>query len=204
MVLDLTSGNPELGDIHARAREAASVVDDLIASARAETAPPDVVPDELDIAAICRRLLLTMPGGDKVDVDIRATKVWADPELTTQIVTGMLGNTIRYGGPNMRLQIFNSGPDTVVQLIDDGPGITAAAQEQIFSSDLRQGQPVTRPAAVGLSLSVGRHLARRMEGEFTYRRSGDGFNIFELRLPSEELTRTRQPRPRPSLGVTAD
>jgi hypothetical protein len=41
-----------------------------------------------------------------------------------------------------------------------------------------------------------------MEGDIGYRRSGDGLNIFELRLPSEELTRTYTPRARPRLGKT--
>lgn len=201
-VIDLTSGNPEMVDITARAREAASVVDDLVASARADVAPPDVVPGAFDVAALCQSLLVAIPGGEGVAVDIRARKVWADPTITTQILTGLLGNTVRFGGPHVRLQIFNSGPDTVVQLIDDGPAIPAAAEERIFSGDLRQGEPVTKPVAVGLSLSVGRHLARRMEGDVTYRRSRDGFNIFELRLPSQELTRTYRPRPRPRLSST--
>lgn len=199
-VIDLTSGNPELVDIHSRASQAASVVDDLVASARADIAPPDVVPEEFDAAAVCQRLLGSIPGGDTVAVDIRARKMWADPDLTRQIMTGMLGNAIRYGGPHVRVQIFNSGPDTVVQVIDDGPAVPAAAQERIFNGDLRQGEPVTRPAAVGLSLTVGRHLARRMEGEVVYRRSGDGVNIFELRLPSQELTKSYRPRPRPTLS----
>ena len=45
--------------------------------------------------------------------------------------------------------------------------------------------PVTRPAVVGLSLTVARHLARQMDGEITYRRTTDRHNVFELRLPSE-------------------
>jgi signal transduction histidine kinase len=40
---------------------------------------------------------------------------------------------------------------------------------------------------VGLSLTVSRRLARQMDGELTYRRTGDGHNIFELRLPAEPV-----------------
>ena len=199
-LIDLTSGDPVLREIHTRAVEVASVVDDLVASALAETAPPDVVPADIDIAAIARGVLDGLAGGEGVTIDARASRVWADPDLTRQIVTGMLGNAIRYGGPKVRAQIFNSGPDTVLQVIDDGPGIPPAQQEKIFSGDLRQGQPVTRPAAVGLSLTVGRYLARRMDGDITYRRSGDGLNLLELRLPSVELTKAYLPRPRPRIN----
>lgn len=199
-LIDLTSGDPVLREMHTRAIEVAAVVDDLVASALAETAPPEVVPADIDVAAIVRKVLNGLTGGEDVAIDIRASHVWADPDLTRHIVTGMLGNAIRYGGAKVRVQVFNSGPDTVLQVIDDGPGIPAAQQERIFSGDLRRGQPVTRPAAVGLSLSVGRYLAQRMEGDITYRRSGDGLNILELRLPSEQLTKTYRPRPRPRIG----
>lgn len=202
-LIDLTSDDPVLGEMHTRAIEIASVVDDLVASALADTAPPEVVPAEVDVAAIAQRVVHGLAGGASVPIDARASKVWADPDLTRQIVTGMLGNAIRYGGPKVRVQIFNSGPDTVLQVIDDGPGIPESQRERIFSGDLRRGQPVTRPAAVGLSLSVGRYLARRMEGDVIYRRSGDDFNLLELRLPSEELTKTYRPRPRPRISSDA-
>lgn len=202
-LIDLSSGDPVLREMHTRAIEVASVVDDLVASALADTAPPEVVAADIDLEAIARTVVHRLTDGESVPIDARASRAWADPELTRQIVTGMLGNAVRYGGPNVRVQIFNSGPDTVLQVIDDGPGIPESQRERVFSGDLRRGQPVTRPAAVGLSLSVGRYLARRMEGDVTYRRSGDALNLLELRLPSEELTNEYRPRPRPRISSGA-
>lgn len=199
-LIDLTSGDPVLREVRTRVIEVASVVDDLVSSALAETAPPEVVPADIDLAAIAVSVVDGLTSGKSVPIDARASRAWADPGLTRQIVTGMLGNAIRYGGLNVRVQIFNSGPDTVLQVIDDGPAIPDAQLEKIFSGDLRRGRPVTRPVAVGLSLSVGRYLARRMEGDVTYRRSGDSLNLLELRLPSEEITRTYRPRPRPRIS----
>jgi K+-sensing histidine kinase KdpD len=85
------------------------------------------------------------------------------------------------------LETAGSGPDTVISVIDDGPAIPIPEREKIFNGDLRAGVPVTRPAAVGLSLTVARHLARQMDGDISYRRTGHGRNVFELRLPSESL-----------------
>ena len=201
-LIDLTSGDPILREMHTRAIEVASVVDDLVASALADTAPPEVVPADVDLAGIALGVVDGLAGDKTVPVDARASRAWADPNLTRQIVTSMLGNAIRFGGANVRVQIFNSGPDTVLQVIDDGPGIPESQLDRIFNADLRRGQPVTRPATVGLSLSVGRYLARRMDGDVTYRRSGDSFNLLELRLPSEELTKAYKPRPRPR--ITSD
>lgn len=203
MLIDLTSGDEAgLRAINARAFEIASTIDDLVTSARADTSPVDVVATNFDAGAICRDITDRLPEGRAVSVDARAGTVWADPDMARQILTGLITTAVRYGGENVRVQLFNSGPDTVIQVIDDGPGIPDDQRERIFQADLRRGEPVTRPAAVGLTLTVARHLARRMDGDVVYRRTGDGLNIFELRLPSEDLTRVYKPRPRPSLAPT--
>ncbi|HEY6634025.1 MAG TPA: ATP-binding protein, partial [Acidimicrobiia bacterium] len=96
---------------------------------------------------------------------------------------------VRFGGPNVSVTATRSGPDIAIAVRDDGPAVPDSEIERMFSSDLRHGRPVTRPATVGLSLSVGRHLARRMEGDIVYRRTADGENLYELRLPSERVDR---------------
>jgi signal transduction histidine kinase len=40
----------------------------------------------------------------------------------------------------------------------------------------------TQPAAIGIGLSVARHLARLMDGDLTYRREA-GWSVFRLSLP---------------------
>jgi PAS domain S-box-containing protein len=191
-IIDLTDGAEgstagTLPVIGARAREIASIVDDLVFSAQAETAPVSVVSAQLDAAALCREVLARIPGGGKVSANFTATAVWADPTLTRQIVGNLVGNALRYGGDSVAVRTITSGPDTVIQVVDDGPEIPPSERDRIFSGDLRSGSPVTRPAAVGLSLTVGRHLARQMDGDIEYRRI-DGHNVFELRLPSEQIS----------------
>ncbi|HET9260519.1 MAG TPA: PAS domain S-box protein [Acidimicrobiia bacterium] len=203
ILIDLTSGDePGLRAINASALEIASTIDDLVTSARADSSPPDVVATSFDAAAICRDITTRLGEGADVSVDVRTSTVWADPEMTRQILTSLITTAIRYGGERVRLQMFNSGPDTVIQIIDDGPAVPDDQRERMFQADLRRGEPATRPAAVGLSLTVARDLARRMDGDVVYRRSGDGLNVLELRLPSEDLTRTYKPRPRPRLAAS--
>ena len=176
--------------IDAHAREIASIVDNLVVSARAGSRPVSVVAHRLDAEALCRSVLAAIPEGGRVELDFRATDLWADPDLTRQIVDSLLNNAIRYGGPNVELRTVSSGPDTVIQVTDNGPEIPVSERERVFSGDLRNGSPVTRPAAVGLGLTVSRHLARQMDGDIEYRRTGDGENVFELRLPAEQFSET--------------
>jgi len=209
LLIDLTDQaghrHIEMGEalprIEAHAREVASIVDDLVLSARADTMPVPVVAHQLDAEVLCRDVVSRIEGGQKISLGLKAKKLWADPTLTRRIVANLVGNAIKFGGPEVALQTITSGPDTVFQVTDDGPEMPAQERERVFSGDLRHGQPVTRPASVGLSLTVGRHLARQMDGDMEYRRTADGRNIFELRLPSEPFSEI--PRPRPARGVPA-
>lgn len=186
--------------IEVHAREIASIVDDLVLSARAGTGTVSVASHSLDASQICREVIDSTPGAEGVTVDFRATDVWADPKLTRHVLGNLLGNAVRYGGASIAVQTINSGPDTVIQVFDDGPELPGAERERMFTGDLRSGPPVTRPATVGLSLAVSRHLARQMDGDLVYRRTGDGENIFELRLPTERINEI--PRRRGVMGGT--
>jgi two-component system sensor histidine kinase KdpD len=163
----------------------ASIVDDLIVSAG--KAPSHHLGRSVDAGVLCREALSDVPGAENVAVEIDATSLWADPGITIRILDSLIANSVRYGGSVVSLETTGSGPDTVISVIDDGPAIPVPDREKIFNGDLRAGGPVTRPAAVGLSLTVARRLARQMDGDITYRRTGDGHNVFELRLPSESL-----------------
>jgi PAS domain S-box-containing protein len=192
-VLDLTvqaEGDPV--DLHrtvrridSHAREVASIVDDLILSAGG--APSQPLARSVDASVLCREALSDVPDAENIAIEVGATSLWADPGMTIRILDSLVANAIRYGGSVVSLETAGSGPDTVISVIDDGPAIPVPDREKIFNGDLRAGAPVTRPAAVGLSLTVARQLARQMDGDITYRRTGDGHNVFELRLPSESL-----------------
>lgn len=192
-VLDLTTlataDPPDLDrllhQIDDEARRVASIVDDLGVSARAGTVP--FVARSVDAALMCREVMAEMLGAGDITIDVGGEKIWADPSLTIRILRNLVANAVRYGGRNVRLEVTGSGPDTVISVIDEGPGIAVEERERMFDADLQGEAHPTRPAAVGLSLTVSRRLARQMDGEITYRRTGDGRNVFELRLPAEPV-----------------
>jgi PAS domain S-box-containing protein len=186
--------DPNLRRIGAHAREISSVVDDLVVSASFDAGTVSVVPRFVDTGAICREVLAGISDPDALTSEVRPLSAWADPKLTLQIVNGLVNNALRYGGSEIVLRTATSGPDTVIQVTDDGPEVPRAERDRIFSSDLRNGRPMTSPASVGLGLTVGRRLARKMDGDIVYRRTQDHRNVFELRLPSDQLTRIAPPR----------
>jgi len=197
-ILDLTA-HPVAGHLRqfeSHAEQIAAVVEDLIVSARADSVPISVVGTVVDVRRLCEETLTGIAGGGQIPVQIGATALWADPGLTRRILSSLIGNAVRYGGSEVMVKTTGSGPDTVIKVLDDGPEIPVAERERLFAGDLRSGQPVTSPAAVGLSLTVARYLARQMDGDIEYQRTPDGHNVFELRLPSEKYGRARvEPEP---------
>lgn len=182
------SGGQVLSRIEAEAREIAAVVEDLIVSARADSRPVSVVPRSLNVEKICHEAIDEVQGAKNIPTFTNETTVWADPIRTRQILRSLLTNAVRYGGPDVEIRAKRSGPDTLIQVIDNGPEIPDSEQERIFNADIRAGSPVTQPATVGLGLTVARHLAQQMGGEIAYKRSPEHASVFELRLPSETLT----------------
>jgi PAS domain S-box-containing protein len=187
-IIELAAGpDPQLHEVRGLARGIRAIVDDLVASARtgARTRPVAALP--IDADTVCRDVVASLAGNHQVRFEIDAIAIWADPTLTRQILAGLVNNAVRFGGANVTVRTIASGPDTVIQIIDDGPEIPESERERVFVSDLRQGRPATKPATVGLGLTVGRRLARQMDGDLTYRRTAGGENVFELRLPSEQF-----------------
>lgn len=206
-VLDLTAladgVNPDwegmIKDIDARAKEMALVVDDLIISARAESRPRRVIARSHDVSNLVRTALRGIPGSDDIPLVIEASTVWSDATMTRQIISDLVNHSVKFGGSNVVVRAQSSGPDTLIQVIDDGAEIPASERQRIFSGDLRSGKPVTQPATVGLGLTVARYLAQAMDGDVEYRRTEAGQNILELRLPAQEINLEE-----PAEAVTVD
>lgn len=115
--------------------------------------------------------------------------VWAD-SLLSVVFTNLIRNSIKYGGPGVRIWISSEETDheVTVSVEDDGPGLSDEKKMQLFS--LFQ-ESTTERGGRGLGLHITRLLIRRYGGKIT---PGDripgrpekGLSIrFTLRLAEE-------------------
>jgi len=115
--------------------------------------------------------------------------VWAD-SLLAVVFTNLIRNSIKYGGPDVRIWITSEETEheVTVTVEDDGPGIPDEKKTQLFS--LFQ-ESTNERGGRGLGLHITRLLIRRYGGKI---RPGDripgrpekGFSIqFTLRLAEE-------------------
>ena len=125
------------------------------------------------------------PGGHPVRVDVdRNLEVLADSKRLDQILTNLLTNAFRYGGPNVSVEA--SQRDGFVRLVvaDDGPGVPEDLRPELFEPFSR-ALDVQAKEGSGLGLAIVRSLVEAFGGRVAYepgQPSGARF-VIELRAP---------------------
>jgi two-component system nitrogen regulation sensor histidine kinase NtrY len=108
--------------------------------------------------------------------------VQGDPDLLEQALINLLHNAAEAvrGRPGARIEV-SCGLETglcFIDVADNGPGLTAAAREQIFVPFF-----TTRAGGSGVGLSLARRIALCHGGQITVRSSPQG-SVFRLTLPA--------------------
>jgi two-component system, LuxR family, sensor kinase FixL len=172
----------------AKARAQIERADASLASLRAlaRSARPvqSVVPLETIVGDLARDLAAVGAGeGIRVTVNAAPTRVSGDPAFVRVILENLLANSMeglrqRGGDGEIGIEVTTSGPNAVVRVHDDGPGIEPDRQSHIF-------EPLSgsKPSGLGLGLSIARALAHTMHGELALVREPGWATTFELCLP---------------------
>ncbi len=164
----------------------ADIVNDLLVAASADSAELVVDSSPIDIAVDVHKVLENIPEvSTHVELSGEPAHAFADPVRVRQIVRNLLTNAGRYGGSHVEIDIAGCSDSVIVQVRDNGEGLPADEWETIFDPYQRSHHREGQPASVGLGLTVSRMLARRMDGDLTYRYEGDR-SVFELVLPAAD------------------
>lgn len=161
------------------------MVDDLFLLARAEH--PDflrleVVGVEDLMEGLHRKLSELAPVRVRVETPPDLT-VQGDRQRLTQAVMQLVANAVKHAGETAAIELHarSEGPDLVISVDDDGPGVPPREVELIFDRAARGGQGA--PGGAGLGLSIVRAILEAHGGTARVAsRLGPGAT-FELRLP---------------------
>ncbi len=127
-------------------------------------------------------------GGVRLMADIDPdAEIIADPDQLHRILVNLLSNTRQAvaasPGPapgRVRVSLERRGPDMVIRLADNGPGVPERAMPRLFQPFAGSG----RAGGAGLGLAISRELAQAHGGDLVLVESGPEGAIFELRLPA--------------------
>ena len=85
----------------------------------------------------------------------------------------------RADGGTVRVSAWGEADDTVVEIADTGPGISASVRDHLFEAFADGG----RTEGTGLGLAIARDLMHNLGGDIHLERSDSSGTVFRLRVP---------------------
>lgn len=108
-------------------------------------------------------------------------KVIADRELLYRALGNLVRNAAEAGAKEIRFTAENANGQTVIDVVDDGPGIPERALANLFLPF----EGSTRAGGTGLGLAIAKEVAHLHGGDLTLMRSGQEGTVFQLKFPNE-------------------
>ncbi|MBK8022939.1 MAG: HAMP domain-containing histidine kinase [Chloroflexi bacterium] len=107
-------------------------------------------------------------------------------------VQNVLDNALRYARERVQLGLGCDGPDLLIRVDDDGPGMTAEEVVRVFEPMFRAESHRPQNAGLGLGLPITRAIVEHMQGSIALRSSPSGTSV-EIRLPTRSNEKPRRP-----------
>lgn len=115
-----------------------AMAEDLLTTARLEAQLFKIHLERSDLRSLVRQTVREMrrvhPG--QILLDSQGAPLWmrVDPNLIRQVIWNLVNNSARHGGADVTItvRITVGDDDVLVSVSDDGPGMSAEAQENLF------------------------------------------------------------------------
>ena len=184
--------HPQVAREIARLRD---VVDSLLSFSRV----PRIERARADLADVVRaagELLsdLVAERGGAVSIDAPASlPAVCDAHKIQGVIVNLVKNAVE-AGKTVRVRAAAAGPDAVIEVEDDGPGLSAAAREHLFEPFF-----TTKPNGTGLGLPTSRRYVEAHGGTIDGGTSMTlGGALFRVVLPRDAAARDAAPREAPA------
>ena len=183
-------------------RHLLSLINDVLDLSRIEAGALHVQLSAVDLPALaqdCLRLVQPMAGERGITLELQAAPettgihanqaaslVQADATRLKQVLLNLLSNAIKYNrrGGSVRLSWHEDAEmDTLrIDVVDTGPGISAAQQERLFQAFERLDAADTTVEGAGIGLALSRWLVNLMRGEIGVHSAPGSGSRFWVRL----------------------
>jgi PAS domain S-box-containing protein len=122
------------------------------------------------------------PEQTRVDVAVDADlRVVADASRLEQVITNLLTNAYRYGGPGIHIKADADGDGVVLSVSDDGPGVPDDLVDVLFEPFTRGGS-ATAVGGSGIGLTLSRRLLESFGGALDHVRGDPGGATFRCHM----------------------
>ena len=177
-------------------RRMAGVIHDLLETAREEAGRVELRLQPVDLGALVQGVVNTNSALAKNKEQalyleiVNDCTVYADPRRLTEIVDNLINNAIKYSpfGKNIYVQIKVAGDYAILEVKDEGPGLTRDDMKNLYRRFTSlSSRPTGGENSTGLGLSIVKNLVNAHHGKITAKSDGPGKGTtFTVELPLSE------------------
>jgi two-component system CheB/CheR fusion protein len=158
------------------------VVEDLTHMSTGAGAPIWIAAEVLDLEPIARTVIETIEAASGVRIQLEgAASCVGDAVRIRQVLRNLLTNAVRYGGPEISVQLRSREDRAQIEVSDNGDGVPDEFSEIIF--DNFSSAHNTVEGSMGVGLAVSRQLTIGMGGSLSYEWK-EGRTRFTVDLPA--------------------
>ena len=188
--LDKEKERSVLNNALAQADRLNQLVENILVATSIENSTYDVFPKPADLSALVTRLLATSAALSQEKHQLQTAiepniPAQLDELAVTSILENLLENAVKYApeGSTITVSVNSTKGRPTLTVADEGPGIPAADQAQIFQKFFRGGDEETRTAkGTGLGLYIVKQLADRLEANVALTSDAGKGAIFAIRF----------------------
>ena len=168
------------------------VTEDYLTAARISSGAFTLKLSHVDLDLVISRVIgaLEIPRGVKLTVEPIGS-CEGDAIRVRQVIRNIIGNAVHYALSTITIRAQRDQSLVTIEIRNDGLPVPDHVVGNLFQP-FGKGTSIGQPETIGLGLSVGRMLARHMDGDLTYT-FDNGEAIFSLSLPTGPST-AAQPR----------
>jgi PAS domain S-box-containing protein len=202
------------GVIHRQVQVMARLLEDLLDISRIARVRLELRKQRLELASVLEAALdtsrpLIEAGGHRLEIDLPPGPIhlYADPIRLAQVFANLLNNAAKYTPPggNIRVSAQRRGTDVIVEVEDDGIGITPEMLPEVFEI-FSQARPASLASqdGLGIGLSLVKGLVELHGGSVEAESEGPGRgSVFRVCLPGLPESTLDEPSPDGDAGAAS-
>jgi two-component system clock-associated histidine kinase SasA len=168
------------------------MITDILKAARGASMELPIIPQELDLPALCLEVVEAFQNRLQEKHQILTTEipqdlptVYADGTQVKRVITNLLDNAIKYtpdGGRVSIIALHRTTQKVQVNVVDTGPGVPQENCEKIFEESYRLQRDVTQEG-YGLGLALCQRIIRAHYGQIWVDSTPNAGSSFHFTLP---------------------
>jgi len=170
-----------------------SFITNILDMAKLEGGMVKIRNERCDLASLLEDAMIRLgPKREKGEFSLKRTQnssiVYTDPMLLSRAAGLLLDNALKHGGKNPQITIeFGSEDEQGFVIVrDNGPGIPAGKEEEIFSKYTRLSKSDQQNAGTGLGLAICQKIMEMLSGTVKTCNHKDGGAEFTLLFASKK------------------